>query len=199
MAVPPALTTDGYEIQFGTNHMGHALLIKLLLPLLQQTAAKPGADVRIVLLSSLAYQGVNSLPFAKLKTPQSIPYLGGFACWVRYFQSKLANVLYAKQLAKRYPEITTVAIHPGVIHTELVTNLGLFQRLFIYAANLGQSLTHEQGVYNALWASTWDKKDIQNGEIYLPVGKVGEKTKGTTNEELEKKLWDWTQKELEAY
>lgn len=53
MAAPPGMTKDGYEIQFGTNHMGHALLTKLLLPTLEKTAKSDGsADVRIVSLSS---------------------------------------------------------------------------------------------------------------------------------------------------
>ncbi|KAK1765024.1 hypothetical protein QBC33DRAFT_545526 [Phialemonium atrogriseum] len=51
MAIPPGLTSSGYELQFGTNHMGHALLTKLLLPLLTNTAAAD-ADVRVVSLSS---------------------------------------------------------------------------------------------------------------------------------------------------
>ncbi|KAI8232827.1 hypothetical protein K4K54_011478 [Colletotrichum sp. SAR 10_86] len=55
MAVPPGLTEEGYEIQFGTNHVGHALLTKLLLPLLVETAAKFEADVRVVVLSSHAH------------------------------------------------------------------------------------------------------------------------------------------------
>lgn len=53
MASPPGLTKDGYEIQFGTNFLGHALLAKLLLPMLQRTATNdPYADVRVVTLSS---------------------------------------------------------------------------------------------------------------------------------------------------
>ena len=51
MALPPGKTKDGYEIQFGTNHIGHALLTKLLMPTLQQTV-KDGGDVRIVNVSS---------------------------------------------------------------------------------------------------------------------------------------------------
>lgn len=55
MALPPSMSADGYEIQFATNHLGHAMLIKSVLPLMLQTAAQPGADVRIVNLSSYAY------------------------------------------------------------------------------------------------------------------------------------------------
>jgi len=56
MAVDPGTTKEGIEIQFGTNHLGHASLIKLLLPLMLQTAQSPDSDVRIINLSSIAYQ-----------------------------------------------------------------------------------------------------------------------------------------------
>lgn len=59
MAVPYSKTEDGYEIQFGTNHMGHALLTKLLLPTMLRTAEESGSDVRIVNLSS---EGHNMAP-----------------------------------------------------------------------------------------------------------------------------------------
>jgi NAD(P)-dependent dehydrogenase (short-subunit alcohol dehydrogenase family) len=59
MAVPPTTTTEGYGIQFGTNHMGHALLTHLLLPTLLVTAKLPGASVRIINLSS---EGHNMAP-----------------------------------------------------------------------------------------------------------------------------------------
>lgn len=52
MALPAGTTKEGYEIQFGTNHIGHALLTKLLMPTLQRTAEQPHADVRIVNVSS---------------------------------------------------------------------------------------------------------------------------------------------------
>src|SRR5687768_9558515 len=55
MSVPPGTTDDGYEVQFGTNHMGHALLTKLLLPTLLRTA-DTGADVRVTVLASSAHQ-----------------------------------------------------------------------------------------------------------------------------------------------
>ncbi|KFX89325.1 hypothetical protein O988_08675, partial [Pseudogymnoascus sp. VKM F-3808] len=55
MAVPEGVTKEGYEMQFGTNYVGHALLVKLLLPVLQRTVEIPGADVRVVTVSSLGH------------------------------------------------------------------------------------------------------------------------------------------------
>ena len=62
MATPPGTTAEGYELQFGTNHMGHALLTRLLLPALRRTAAAEG-DVRVVNLSSVAEKMAAKPPY----------------------------------------------------------------------------------------------------------------------------------------
>lgn len=100
MAKPPGLSTDGYEIQVATNHLGHALLTKKLLPLLEKTAKLPDADVRIIYTTSEAWRGGN-LPFDRFNTTME----GVMGHWMRYCNSKLANFLYARELATRYPEI----------------------------------------------------------------------------------------------
>lgn len=63
MAQPPSLTKDGFEAQFGTNHVGHFLFTKLLLPTLQKTAAEPNSDVRIINLSSEGHKFAPSVGF----------------------------------------------------------------------------------------------------------------------------------------
>jgi NAD(P)-dependent dehydrogenase (short-subunit alcohol dehydrogenase family) len=131
MAVPPALTPDGYEVQFGVNHLSHALLVKLLLPTLRSTAQQPGSDVRVVAVASLAFSGHPSggIRFDTLQTPQAW-WLGG--AWQRYGQAKLANILYAAELARRHPyaesKITFLSIHPGTFNTHLITSLGVVNR-----------------------------------------------------------------------
>jgi NAD(P)-dependent dehydrogenase (short-subunit alcohol dehydrogenase family) len=103
MALPPGLSKDGYEIQFATDHLGHALLNKLLLPTLLKTAKQPGADVRIVNLSSTVHSTMpkGGIEFIMLKILQESlgpPYQP--RKFTRYGQSKLANLLYATELAK---------------------------------------------------------------------------------------------------
>jgi len=111
MAVPAATTKNGYEIQFGTNHVGHALLTKLLLPTLLKTAKEPGADVRVVAVSSIGHIGAPSqgIEFGELKGDME-----SYLTLTRYGQSKLANILFVKELNRRYGDkgITAVAIHP---------------------------------------------------------------------------------------
>ncbi|KAF2103769.1 short-chain dehydrogenase [Rhizodiscina lignyota] len=198
MNVPAALTTDGYEIQFGTNHMGHALLMKLLLPTMLETAKEPGADVRIVSLTSTGFRGASSIDYQKVKTKMasSIPGYG----YMGYAQSKLANILYVKELGRRFPEITSVVVHPGVVTTDLVNSKGWFEKKFIEVMNLGHLLTPEEGAVNQTWAAV-GRGEIKpkSGEYYLPVGIVGKPTKASSNAEMAKKLWEWTDDELKQY
>lgn len=197
MAAPPGLTKDGYEVQFGVNHLAHALLIKLLMPVLQQTAEREG-DARIVSLTSLGMKmpPKGGIVFKDLGTTQEY---GMASAWYRYGQSKLANVLYATELARRYPAVTSVSVHPGTINTGLVSNLGFLNRLLVYVTNIGKMIPLEQGVYNTCWAATARKEDLLNGAYYEPVGKLGEHTKESSSEPLAGELWKWTQKQLEQF
>ena len=204
MAVPNSVSTDGYEIQFATNHLGHALLMKLLLPLMLETAAQPDADVRIVNLSSVAYK--NNIPstgieFQKLKT-EGANYGSFFALnkWVCYSQSKLANLLYATELAAHHPSITSVAVHPGFIKTDIFASTNFMDRQIVNLVSGGNWLDTEQGAYNQTWAATTKKENLVNGAYYEPVGvKTTPSTKRGRDQALAKELWEWTEKELKAW
>jgi retinol dehydrogenase-12 len=203
MALPAGTTSNGYEIQFGTNHMGHSLLTKLLMPTLLKTAAEPGADVRVVCLSSIGHVTTswNGIEFGQLKGEMK-----WFPSLVRYAQSKLANILFARELAKRYPAITVVAVHPGVVDTEL------WRTIFSGWMGLGGLLnkgkrifytTVEGGAKNQLWAATAKKGErmgeVKSGEYYTPVGVPGNGSWQSQDMKLAGSLWDWTEKELEEY
>lgn len=118
--VPPGLTADGYEMHMGINHVGHALLIKLLLPILLHTTTLPPGDVRIIIVSSSSHTWAptGGIIFTDLKTTQA-----NLNSKQRYGQSKLANIMYARELANRYPSITTMSIHPGCVDTNIVQHL----------------------------------------------------------------------------
>lgn len=203
MAIDPALSKDGYEIQFATNHLGHALLIKLLLPIMLNTAKQPNSDVRIISLSSTAYSSTpkGGIEFSTLKTTQA--NLGPFYApskFMRYGQSKLANLLYPVELARRYPSITSVAVHPGFIRTELHSHEGFIDRRLVSIVSGGKWIKVEEGPYNQTWAATTPKENLENGAYYEPVAKkVRPTTSYGTGKDLAKKLYDWTEKELETY
>ncbi|KAH7230544.1 uncharacterized protein BKA55DRAFT_667683 [Fusarium redolens] len=191
MFVPPDRTLDGYEIQFGTNHMGHALLTKLLIPLLSKTTHIPGADVRIVCLASHGhvYRNKGGINFETLKTNGES--IGLYQC---YYQSKLANILWARQLAKKYPDFTVSAIDPGLVNTEL---LGKATGIawYLYAVVRCMLITPvAKGVRNQLWASV--APGVVSGEYYEPIGKHGLATEDGRDDELAEKLWGWTEREL---
>ncbi|RDW60663.1 hypothetical protein BP6252_12046 [Coleophoma cylindrospora] len=198
MALPPAVTEEGYEIQFGTNHVGHALLTKLLLPTLLSTAAE-GHDVRVVALSSIGHALApfrRGIEFATLKSPQA-----SMSTWQKYGQSKLANILFARELARRYPTLTCVAVHPGLVATNLYET---FEQGILGVPNkIAKRIVYrsvQSGVCNQLWAAVAPvrKGEVVSGEYYTPVGVGGQGTAWATDDELAEKLWTWTEGELEG-
>ncbi|KAL5118221.1 hypothetical protein ACEQ8H_003893 [Pleosporales sp. CAS-2024a] len=200
MAAPYATTKEGYEIQFGTNHMGHALLTKLLLPVLLDTAKQPGADVRIVTLSSMGHH--MTPPHGIILRDQHALQL--VTTWRRYGASKLANILYTRALAQRYPQITCVSVHPGVILTDLFNHvrsnpllkLGIWLYGWIARFLPGHYTSAVEGALNQTWCATVAKDELENGAFYTPVGVKNLGSKWAQSKELEKKLWEYTEEEL---
>ncbi|PSK34045.1 hypothetical protein B9Z65_8371 [Elsinoe australis] len=196
MAMPYSQTKQGYEIQFGTNHMGHALFTKHLIPTLLKTAEQPGSDVRIVNLSSY---GHNLAPAGGIIFDQQ--GAEKIDTNARYGSSKLANILHARILAEKYPQITTTAVHPGVIMTDLYasvkestiksTLLGLAGPLFF--ADL------QTGALTSLWALTAPKETVGKEYYFEPIGKTGQASKYARDHDLAVKLWDYTEEELKKH
>ncbi|EFQ34367.1 short-chain dehydrogenase/reductase family Oxidoreductase [Colletotrichum graminicola M1.001] len=232
MAGPAGLSADGYEIQFATNHLGHAMLVRALLPVLRRAAALPGSDVRVVNLTSVGYQGHPSdgISFATLRTTQAGPPILGQ--WTRYGraqsligvnnvmatdrenkdtsrqasmsplprrQSKLANMLFTRELARLHPSITAVAVHPGTVGTGLVAKQGLLNRLLVHVPNKmagAPILTPERGCWSQVWAATAAARgDLVSGGFYLPVGRLADNKldRFATDDELAGELWRWTE------
>lgn len=115
MACPQGRTTDGYETQFGTNHLGHFLLTALLAPLLVASGS-----ARVVALSSRAHHR-SPVVFDDWNYDRR-----AYDKWVAYGQSKTANILFAVELDRRLATsgVRAFAVHPGVIMTELGRHLG---------------------------------------------------------------------------
>ena len=194
MALPPGETDLGHEIQLGTNHTGHFLLTKLLLPTLLKTAEEPNSDVRVVSLSSI---GHNYAPcFDTILNQEKLKKVDTTA---RYGASKAANILFASELARRYPSITSVSVHPGVILTDLYDSINQRSPIISLGSKslsfFGSSIS--EGAYNELWAAAGAKKeDLVNGAYYVPVGIHKPHNKYVRSEKMGKDLWDWTETEL---
>lgn len=115
MALPRRITADGFEMQFGTNHLGHFTLTGLLLPLLRSTT-----DSRVVTVSSGLHK-IGSINFADLNSEKS------YGKWRAYGQSKLANLLFTFELQRRLDAAgaaapLSMAAHPGYAATNLQTS-----------------------------------------------------------------------------
>ena len=116
MATPYHRTVDGFELQFGTNHLGHFALTGQLFP---QLAAAESA--RVVTVASQAHRYVRSVPLTDPRTGN-----GHYRKWIAYGQSKLANLLFAFELDRRAraagTAVRSMAAHPGYAATNLMHN-----------------------------------------------------------------------------
>ena len=110
MHTPYTKTEDGFELQFGVNHLAHFLLTNLLLDRIKESPSG-----RIVNLTSLGHKW-GTINFDDLHGEKSYSQTGA------YFQSKLANILFTRSLAKRLQgtNVTAYSVHPGAVNTELV-------------------------------------------------------------------------------
>ncbi len=104
-------TAQGFERAFGTNHLGHFLLTKLLLPRLCDSA-----PARIVTVASRAHERAGGIDWEALRAPKR-----GLIGWPEYSVSKLANVLFSAELGRRLQGtgVTTYALHPGVVASDI--------------------------------------------------------------------------------
>ncbi len=116
------LSRDGFEEQFAVNHLAPFLLTRLLLPLLQAAPAPPS---RIVNVSSNAHHFVRGMPFDDLQSER------GYRTFRVYGHSKLANLLFTRELARRLAGtgVTVNALHPGAVSTGLGTQNGWLGRV----------------------------------------------------------------------
>lgn len=168
MACPKGETADGFERQFGTNHLGHFLLSKFLLPLLEK-----GEDARIVALSSRAH-------FASAVNLDDPNYeKRAYDKWEAYGQSKTANALFALEADRRLQSrgIRAFSVHPGGIMTNLGRHLSeedvtaLRARLRKAAEQAGDTSggqgfkTVPQGAATTCWAAT-SQDVLEHGGAY---------------------------------
>jgi NAD(P)-dependent dehydrogenase (short-subunit alcohol dehydrogenase family) len=157
MALPKLEQAFGYEKQFFTNHIGHFLLISELL-------SELGEKGRVVVLSSGAHVRAPKvgIEFDNLSGER------GYEAWKAYGQSKLANLLFVKQLAKRLlgSAQTANAVHPGVIKTKLARSASPVVRLALAAAEPLALKSIEQGAATQCYVATRPELDGVSGEYF---------------------------------
>ncbi len=186
MFPPLTRTAQGFELQFGVNHLGCFVLTSLMLPKLAQTAGS-----RVVITASLAHNGGN-LNWDDLNAEK------GYLRTKRYSDSKLANLLFLFELDRRLraagSPVTALACHPGIAATELMRHAGPFR---IAAPLVGLLLNSAaQGAWPALQAAS--APDVQPGGYFGPQG-LGEmrgtsgkasRSRMASNPDLARRLWE---------
>lgn len=194
MAPPYQRTEDGFELQIGTNHLGHVALTCGLMPVLLAAAAP-----RVVTVSSSAHR-------AGRIDPDDLHYeRRRYSAWPAYSASKLANLLFTSELHRRATQagsaLTAVAAHPGFAATNLqfsgpVLSQNVLGRTAMRLANHVMSQSAADGALPQLYAATMP--DVVGDEYFGPDG-LGESRGGPTrvgrapaarDEGLAQRLWD---------
>jgi NAD(P)-dependent dehydrogenase (short-subunit alcohol dehydrogenase family) len=162
MAPPRRLTGDGFESQIGTNHLGHFALTGLLLPTLLAAGAP-----RVVTISSPAHR------MGKIRL-HDLQYEHGYNNWLAYSQSKLANLMFCFELARRATEAETalvsVAAHPGYAATNLqfAGPAKFYERAVMAIGNKVLAQSAAMGALPSLYAATFP--GLPNGSFVGPDG-----------------------------
>lgn len=192
MTPPYAKTKDGFELQFGSNHLGHFALTGLLLPLLIHTE-----NSRVVTLSSLAHRNA-AIDFDNLDGSK------GYKAMKFYGQSKLANLMFATELDKRLKQhglsTLSIACHPGISSTNLF-KIGGREMPRIFKGLMNRYLQPAtMGALPTVYAAT--ASSLTGGEYIGPDGKgqrrgypTLEKPDPAVNDEaVRQKLWEVSEK-----
>jgi retinol dehydrogenase-12 len=185
MACPRSETEDGFETQFGVNHLGHFLLTNLLLPSL-----KKAGSARVVNVSSNSHR-ISGIRFDVCgKTDIYDEWWGS---WKAYGISKSANILFTNELDRRYKAdgIHSNSLHPGVITTEL----GKTHWASPIMAFLGKffNKTIPQGAATSIYVATAPELEGVGGKYFSDCA-IAVPENATENEDDAKKLWELSEK-----
>ncbi|KAI0263036.1 NAD-binding protein [Gloeopeniophorella convolvens] len=191
------VTSQGYDAQFGTNVLGHFYLTKLLLPVLIAAAQKsPAGTVRVVTVASVGHNFAppEGIVWGSLKGDESLATRKKLGTNKLYGQSKLGNILFSNELARRYGDqgIVSLSLHPGSINTDLSRHAGFLVR------RIGQLVTYDvsYGALTSLYAGTAPAAGELNGKFLTAWARVTLPNKKALNPELEGKLWEWCEEQV---
>ncbi|KAG8791528.1 hypothetical protein FRC12_008954 [Ceratobasidium sp. 428] len=176
--------SNGHEMHFATNVLGHYFLTMLLLPTLIHTAkfsTFAGGHARVINTSS-----------ASLYRPLGL-----------YSQSKIGNVLFSNQLAKRYADqgIISVSVHPGFIKTEVSRNMNIphwVQALVMLLFWEISVFPPSQGALTQLYAGTVPEVKPLNRKFLVPWARVADPGSLFRDEQLSERLWNWCEEQVQG-
>lgn len=181
---PKAFTVDGFEVHFGTNHLGHFLLTLLLLPLIISSA-----PARIINVSSIAHWTAGILDWDDLNAEKT------FSTSRNYSVSKLANILFTKELARRLEgsNVNVYVLHPGFVNTDVSRHgdaiafpgaTWCYKNILKY---LQKSV--KQGAQTTIYCAVDEQAGKETG-LYYADCETAPVSKDAKNPEHAKKMWD---------
>jgi NAD(P)-dependent dehydrogenase (short-subunit alcohol dehydrogenase family) len=193
MAPPRRMTEDGFELQFGTNHLGHFALTGVLIGTMEGQA-----DARVVNVSSGAHR------FGRINL-EDLQSERKYRRWGAYGQSKLANLLFTYELDRRLraagSTVKAVAAHPGYSATHLQSAAApMPDRMIMAVTNKVWAQSAEMGALPTLFAAT--HPDVQGGQYIGPDGfaeqrgypRVVRSNAASRDEDTARKLWEISEK-----
>ncbi len=172
-------TVDGYEATFAVNHLAHFLLTNLLLERMIESAPS-----RIVNVSSDAHRGVGAFDFDNVDGRKS------YGVMRVYGQSKLANLLFTRELARRLEarDVTVNALHPGLVSTRLAANNGWLAKL-VWAPLRPFARSPEKGAETSIYLARSTEVAEASGGYYYDC-RLHEPRPAALNDADARKLWD---------
>ncbi|KTF83067.1 hypothetical protein cypCar_00029859 [Cyprinus carpio] len=178
MMCPYSKTADGFEMQFGVNHLGHFLLTYLLLDLLKKSAPS-----RIINVASVAHTW-GSIHLDDINSEK------GYSPRRAYGQSKLANILCTRSLAKRLQGsgVTVYSLHPGVVQSELFRNLSKPVQIAVKVFSPFTKTTI-QGAQTTIYCAVEPKLDNESGRYYSDCAPA-QCSREALDDEMAQKLWE---------
>ncbi|CAG2178479.1 unnamed protein product, partial [Oppiella nova] len=156
--IPELKTADGFEMAFGTNHLGHYLLTLQLLPLLRKAP-----KARVINVASLIY-ALGSIHFENIHLGN-----GAYDEQKAYCQSKLANILFTRELAKRLTNDTTVTVYalsPGMVNTDFSRHMNGLKKVVSKFLSNTISINVEKGCQTTLYCALEESLDSESGFYY---------------------------------
>src|SRR5258706_6236478 len=177
-------TPQGFELTFGTNHLGHYLLTRLLLDRIKQTQG-----ARIVNVASASHYGAKQIDWDALRKPTKTQ-----TAMREYGVSKLSNVLFTKELARRLEGtgVTTYALHPGVVATDVWRRVPAPVRWMMKKF----MVTPEEGAQTSIRCATAPELAKETGRYYDRDGREKRPSRLADDPDLAKQLWsrsaEWT-------
>jgi NAD(P)-dependent dehydrogenase (short-subunit alcohol dehydrogenase family) len=166
---------DGFEMTLAVNHLAHFLLTKMLLPLLKKSAAP-----RVVTLSSMVHAS-GRIVFEDMNGDR------GYNGYHAYANSKLANALFANELARREPWLTSNSLHPGIVGTKL-----------LHAAFSMPGEAAQSGARTSVYLATSSEAAKATGKYFDNCTEVAAAAQAL-DQQLALKLWEWSENAVREF